>query len=87
MLSEYNLFKMDFVKNTVNLQNTLELKYNNKIVWNINLKYNLLKLLSTKLDMLGPSLLYCNNNVFCDYDDKHIPTVVFACCYKIRSAV
>lgn len=62
MLSEYNLFKMDFVKNTVNLQNTLELKYNNKIVWNINLKYNLLKLLSTKLDMLGSSLLYCNNN-------------------------
>ena len=41
MLLEYNLFKMDFVKNTVNLQNTLELKYNNKIVWNINLKYNL----------------------------------------------
>ena len=27
MLLEYNLFKMDFVKNTVNLQNTLELKY------------------------------------------------------------
>ena len=52
----------DFIENPKILQNTIELKYYNKTVWNINLNYNSLKSLSERLDMIGASSLYSEDN-------------------------